>query len=93
MFLASTFPPGDWLLVHVRVDSTSIAIMRGSDVIFYRNRSEGEAETLTDGLRAMLLESQGYSTKVFEFVSSEHTPKNTMIAAVRNVVEEMSVRA
>ena len=44
---------------------------------------EREAETLTDGLRALLLERSGYATKVFEFISTEHTQKNTMIAAVR----------
>ena len=44
---------------------------------------EREAETITDGLRAMLLERSGYSTKVFEFVPTEHTPKNNMIAATR----------
>jgi hypothetical protein len=29
------------------------------------------------------LEWAGYRTKVFEFVASEHTPKNLMIAATR----------
>jgi SAM-dependent methyltransferase len=42
---------------------------------------EREAESLTDSLRALLLETAGYSVKVFEFVSTEHTRKNTMIAA------------
>ncbi len=44
---------------------------------------ERMAEWVTDGLRALFLESAGYRTKVFEFVASEHTPKNLMIAAVR----------
>jgi SAM-dependent methyltransferase len=44
---------------------------------------EREAEALTDSLRALLLETAGYSVKVFEFVSTEHTRKNTMIAATR----------
>src|SRR5215204_761993 len=44
---------------------------------------EREAESVTDSLRALLLESAGYRVKVFEFVSTEHTRKNTMIAAVR----------
>ena len=44
---------------------------------------EREAESVTDSLRALLLESAGYSVKVFEFISTEHTRKNTMIAAVR----------
>jgi len=41
------------------------------------------AEWVTDGLRALFLEWAGYRTKVMEFVASEHTPKNLMIAAVR----------
>jgi SAM-dependent methyltransferase len=44
---------------------------------------EREAESVTDSLRALLLESASYRVKVFEFVSTEHTRKNTMIAAVR----------
>lgn len=40
-----------------------------------------EAEMLTDGLRALLLEANGYDTKVFEFISLEHTSKNKMILA------------
>ena len=42
-----------------------------------------EAEMLTDGLRALLLESKNYATQVFEFVSLEHTSKNKMILAVK----------
>ncbi len=42
-----------------------------------------EAEMLTDGLRALLLESRGYQTQVFEFISLEHTHKNKMILAVK----------
>src|ERR1051325_425953 len=44
---------------------------------------ERMAEWATDGLRALFLEWAGYRTKMMEFVSSEHTPKNLMIAAVR----------
>jgi len=41
-------PTGDWLVVQVRSDYTSIAIMRGGDVIFFRNKGEGEGDTLGD---------------------------------------------
>jgi hypothetical protein len=40
-----------------------------------------EAEMITDGLRALLLEAYGYDTQVFEFISLEHTSKNKMILA------------
>jgi SAM-dependent methyltransferase len=42
---------------------------------------ERQAEMLTDGLRSLILEYFGYSTKVFEFISDAHTPKNVMIVA------------
>lgn len=40
-----------------------------------------EAEMVTDGLRALLLEAYGYEAQVFEFISLEHTSKNKMILA------------
>ncbi|RYY75569.1 MAG: SAM-dependent methyltransferase [Gammaproteobacteria bacterium] len=40
-----------------------------------------EAEMITDGLRALLLEANNYDTQVFEFISLEHTSKNKMILA------------
>ncbi len=45
--------------------------------------AERQAEFVTDALRAQLLECVGYQTKVFEFISTEHTAKNLMIAAIR----------
>ena len=42
-----------------------------------------EAEMVTDSLRALLLEANGYKTKIFEFISLEHTNKNKMILAVK----------
>jgi hypothetical protein len=44
---------------------------------------ERQAEFVTDALRAQLLEWAGYRTRVFEFISTEHTAKNTMITAVK----------
>ncbi len=44
---------------------------------------EREAESMTDGLRALLLEKNGYDTKLFEFIATEHTPKNNMIVGTR----------
>jgi type IV pilus assembly protein PilM len=49
LFLASATPSlGDWLVVHVRPDYTSLAILRGADVIFFRSRPEGEDASLAD---------------------------------------------
>jgi hypothetical protein len=44
---------------------------------------ERHAEFATDALRTLLLEWAGYDTQAFEFISTEHTAKNLMIAAVR----------
>jgi hypothetical protein len=45
-----------------------------------------EAEMVTDGLRALLLDANGYDAQVFEFVSLEHTSKNKMILAVKRAL-------
>ena len=44
---------------------------------------ERQAEFATDALRTQLLEWAGYRAQAFEFVTTEHTPKNLMIAAIR----------
>lgn len=41
------------------------------------------ADVLTDALRAAVLRLLGYRVDVVEFVDSRHTPRNTMIRAVR----------
>ncbi|HZT76705.1 MAG TPA: pilus assembly protein PilM [Vicinamibacterales bacterium] len=47
--LASAAAPGaDWLLIHVAADSTSIAIVRGPHVIFFRNRTADADFSLAD---------------------------------------------
>lgn len=40
---------------------------------------ERQAEMVTDGIRALILEYHGYAAKVFEFISDAHTPKNILI--------------
>jgi SAM-dependent methyltransferase len=45
---------------------------------------EREAESLTDGMRAILLERNGYATKIFEFIGTEHTPKNNMLVGTKH---------
>jgi SAM-dependent methyltransferase len=48
---------------------------------------ERHAEMLTDGIRALILEYFGYQTKVMQFISDAHTPKNVMIIAVKKSIE------
>ena len=48
LFLGGTVPAGDWLIVHLRPEYTSIVIMRGEHVIFFRNRPEGDEASIAD---------------------------------------------
>lgn len=50
---------------------------------------ERQAEMVTDGLRALILEYCGYKTKIFEFISDAHTPKNVLIVGVKIKKQEV----
>ncbi len=56
-------------------------------ILKYGILMERQAEMITDTIRALILELKGYESKVFEFISSEHTGKNLMIAAVKSSKE------
>lgn len=56
-----------------------------SSVLRHGILEERQAEIVTDGIRALLLEAEGYKTQVFEFVSTEHTAKNVMITATLDI--------
>jgi SAM-dependent methyltransferase len=47
---------------------------------------ERQAEMVTDGIRAMILEYFGYKTKVFQFISDAHTPKNVLVVGIRGKI-------
>lgn len=49
---------------------------------------ERQAELITDGIRSLLMEAHSYQTKVFEFISTEHTAKNLMIAGTKGKKNE-----
>ena len=53
-------------------------------VLKYGLLKERIAALVTDGLRGELLERQGYSVQLLEFIDMEHTPKNILIRAVKN---------
>ena len=47
--LASPSPPtGDWLIVHATASYTTLAVLRGHDVIFFRNREHDSEGSLAD---------------------------------------------
>lgn len=57
---------------------------------------ERQSEMVTDGIRALILEYFGYKTKVFEFISDAHTPKNVLVVGVKtkeNTVDRTAILA
>lgn len=59
--------------------SGSLSLITDHGILFER-----QAVILTDTLRSLLLNLEGYDTKVFEFISNEHTAKNVMIVATKS---------
>lgn len=53
-------------------------------ILQYGIHKERMAEMVTDTMRALLLEANGYQTKVFEFISTDHTGKNVMIVGQKS---------
>ncbi|TDG35547.1 SAM-dependent methyltransferase [Pedobacter changchengzhani] len=53
---------------------------------------ERQAEMVTDGIRALILEYFGYKTKVFEFISDAHTPKNVLVVGIKKA-ESLKTKA
>ncbi|MEJ2904382.1 SAM-dependent methyltransferase [Pedobacter panaciterrae] len=47
---------------------------------------ERQAEMITDGIRALVLEYFGYKTKIFEFISDVHTPKNVLVVGIKGEI-------
>lgn len=55
-----------------------------SPVLHYGILKERMAALMTDGLRAQILEANGYRTQILEFIDMAHTPKNLLIRALYN---------
>ena len=67
---------------HKQIRREIEAAHQGTDLDFLMKHGifvERQAEMVTDAMRALILEHFGYATKVFEFVSDVHTPKNVLI--------------
>ncbi|MDB5257924.1 MAG: SAM-dependent methyltransferase [Chitinophagaceae bacterium] len=55
-----------------------------SPLLKYGIFKERQFEMVTDTIRALIMEQHQYSTKIFEFISNEHTRKNVMLIGVKN---------
>jgi SAM-dependent methyltransferase len=51
---------------------------------------ERQAEMVTDGLRALIMEYFGYKTKAIQFISDAHTAKNVMLIGVKQPVTALN---
>lgn len=61
-------------------------------ILEYGLLKERMSALMTDGLRASLLEQQGYNVQILEFIDMEHTPKNILIRAVKGSKRENKAR-
>jgi len=92
---ASPAPSGDWLVVHLRPEYTSLAIMRGEHLIFFRNRPEGDEESLADLVHqtAMYYEDRlagaGFN---HVFVGGRGQAAGVVESAQQNLEERLGVR-
>jgi hypothetical protein len=101
--LAAGRPPaGDWLLVNVTPEYSTMGIMRGTDLIFYRNRIEEGDGNLTDLVHqtAMYYEDrlngQGFERVLLLGASDAGTGEAGLAASTdelrRNLEERLRVR-
>lgn len=60
-----------------------IDVSKQEGLLRYGILKEKMSALITDGIRAELLEEQGYETQVLEFIDIENTPKNLLIRAVK----------
>jgi hypothetical protein len=63
-----------------------------SPILKYGIFKEKQCEMITDTMRALILEKHQYETKIFEFISNEHTRKNVMLTAIRSAAEPNQAR-
>lgn len=76
--------------IRVQMSETKVDIPQ----LKYGILMERQAEMITDTIRALIMEQYGYDSRIFEFISSEHTGKNLMIAGIktRNKVDTENIQ-
>lgn len=68
---------------HKQVRQSVKGITQENPILKYGIFQERQFEMVTDTIRALLLEKNQYNTKVFEFISNEHTRKNVMLVGTK----------
>jgi SAM-dependent methyltransferase len=76
---------------HKQIRQQLKGIEQESPILKYGIFKERQFEMVTDTIRALILEQHHYQTKVFEFISNEHTRKNVMLVGSKiasNVMDQ-----
>ena len=87
-------PGGDWLLVNIAADYTSIALLRGPNLIFFRNRATETDGTLADLVHqsAMYYEDRlkgaGFSRVILSGASAAGAQQSSDIDELRRSLED-----
>jgi Tfp pilus assembly PilM family ATPase len=90
----SSAPTADWLLVNIAADYTSIALLRGRDLIFFRNRAADTEGTLADLVHqtAMYYEDRlkgaGFARVILAGAGAAPIEQATDVDAARRSLEE-----
>lgn len=69
---------------HKQIRQQVKGIEQESPILKYGIFKERQFEMVTDTIRALILEQHNYHTKVFEFISNEHTRKNVMLVGAKD---------
>lgn len=69
---------------HKQVRQQVKGLEQDSPLLKYGIFKERQFEMITDTIRALILEKNNYNTKVFEFISNEHTRKNVMLVGSKS---------
>ena len=68
---------------HKQVRQSVKGVAQENPILKYGIFQERQFEMITDTIRALILEKNQYNTKVFEFISNEHTRKNIMMVGTK----------
>lgn len=68
---------------HKQIRQQVKGVTQESPLLKYGIFKERQFEMVTDTIRALILEKNQYQTKVFEFISNEHTRKNVMLVGAK----------
>lgn len=69
---------------HKQIRQQVKGIEQESPLLKYGIFKERQFEMVTDTIRALIMEQHQYQTKIFEFISNEHTRKNIMLVAAKS---------